>query len=88
MAAITKVSRKLHDAYKAVIRLRGIKPFSKTSKLKKHARHRLSTWNGTSKHPVPTVLLMRESCYTSTIAQNRIRAVSPISTGGSVITET
>jgi hypothetical protein len=38
MATISKVCRKSDDAYKAVIRLRGIKPFSKTFKLKKDAK--------------------------------------------------
>ena len=38
MATITKVCRKKGDAYKAVIRLRGIKPFSKTFKRKTDAR--------------------------------------------------
>jgi hypothetical protein len=38
MATIFKVCRKSHDACKAVIRLRGIKPFSKTFKLKKDAK--------------------------------------------------
>ncbi len=38
MAAITKVCRKSGYAYKAVIRLRGIKPFSKTFKLRKDAK--------------------------------------------------
>jgi len=38
MATITKVRRKSGDAYKAVIRLRGAKPFSKTFRLMKHAR--------------------------------------------------
>lgn len=38
MATIIKVSRKSGDAYKAVIRLRGVKPFSKTFSLKKLAR--------------------------------------------------
>jgi len=38
MATITKVSRKSGDAYKAVIRLRGSKSFSKTFKLRKHAK--------------------------------------------------
>ena len=38
MATITKVCRKSNDAYKAVIRLRGIKPFSKTFKLKRDAK--------------------------------------------------
>ena len=37
MATITKVRRKSGDAYKAVIRLRGAKPFSKTFRLMKHA---------------------------------------------------
>jgi hypothetical protein len=40
MATIVKVCRKSGDAYKAVIRLRGVKPFSKTFRLKKHAK----TW--------------------------------------------
>ena len=35
MATITKVCRKSGDAYKAMIRLRGVSPFSKTFKLKK-----------------------------------------------------
>ena len=34
MATISKVSRKSGDAYKALIRLRGVNPFSKTFKLK------------------------------------------------------
>jgi hypothetical protein len=38
MATITKVCRKSGDAYKAMIRLRGVKPFSKTFKLKKDAK--------------------------------------------------
>ena len=38
MATITKVRRKTGDAYKAGIRLRGAKPFSKTFKLRKHAK--------------------------------------------------
>jgi hypothetical protein len=38
MATITKVCRKSGDAYKAVIRLRGSKPFSKTFKLRKYAK--------------------------------------------------
>jgi len=38
MATINKVCRKTGDAYKAVIRLRGVKPFTKISKLRKHAR--------------------------------------------------
>ena len=38
MATITKVARKTGDAYKAVIRLRGIKPFSRTFKRKTDAR--------------------------------------------------
>jgi integrase len=38
MATITKVCRKKGDAYKAVIRLRGSKTFSKTFKLRKHAK--------------------------------------------------
>jgi integrase len=38
MATITKVARKTGDAYKAVIRLRGIKPFSKTFRRKTDAR--------------------------------------------------
>jgi hypothetical protein len=38
MATITKVRRKSGDAYKAVIRLRGEKPFSKTFKFKKNAK--------------------------------------------------
>jgi hypothetical protein len=38
MATITKVCRKSGNAYKAVIRLRGIKPFSKTFKLRKDAK--------------------------------------------------
>jgi len=38
MATITKVCRKSGDAYKAVIRLRGVKPFSKTFRLRKHAK--------------------------------------------------
>ena len=38
MSTITKVCRKSHDAYKAVIRLRGSKTFSKTFKLRKHAK--------------------------------------------------
>jgi len=38
MATITKVARKNGDAYKAVIRLRGIKPFSKTFRRKTDAR--------------------------------------------------
>lgn len=38
MATITKVCRKSGDAYKAVIRLRGSKTFSKTFKLRKHAK--------------------------------------------------
>jgi hypothetical protein len=38
MATIIKVSRKSHDAYKAVIRLRGVKPVSKTFRLKKDAK--------------------------------------------------
>ena len=38
MATITKVCRKTGDAYKAVIRLRGIKPFSKTFRRKTDAR--------------------------------------------------
>jgi len=37
MATISKVCRKSRDAYKAVIRLRGIKSFSKTFKLRKDA---------------------------------------------------
>lgn len=40
MATITKVRRKSGTAYKAVIRLRGVKPFSKTFKLRKDAK----TW--------------------------------------------
>jgi hypothetical protein len=40
MTTIVKVCRKSGDAYKAVIRLRGVKPFSKTFRLKKHAK----TW--------------------------------------------
>jgi hypothetical protein len=35
---ITKVCRKSGNAYKAVIRLRGTKPFSKTFKLRKDAK--------------------------------------------------
>jgi len=38
MATITKVCRKSGNAYKALIRLRGVKPFSKTFKLKKDAK--------------------------------------------------
>jgi len=38
MATITKVCRKSGDAYKAIIRLRGSKTFSKTFKLRKHAK--------------------------------------------------
>ena len=38
MATITKVCRKSGNAYKAVIRLRGIKPFFKTFKLRKDAK--------------------------------------------------
>ena len=38
MATITKVCRKSGDAYKAMIRLRGVRPFSKTFKLKKDAK--------------------------------------------------
>jgi hypothetical protein len=38
MATITKGCRKTGDACKAVIRLRGAKPFTKTFKLRKHAR--------------------------------------------------
>jgi hypothetical protein len=39
MATIVKVCRKSGNAsYKAVIRLRGVKPFSKTFKLKKDAK--------------------------------------------------
>jgi hypothetical protein len=38
MATITKVCRKSGDAFKAVIRLRGVKPISKTFKLRKHAK--------------------------------------------------
>jgi integrase len=38
MATISKVSRKSGDAYKAMIRLRGVNPFSKTFKLKKDAK--------------------------------------------------
>lgn len=38
MATIVKVCRKSGDAYKAVIRLRGVKPFSKTFKLRKFAK--------------------------------------------------
>ena len=38
MATITKVCRKSGDAYKAVIRLRGSKTFSKTFKLRKPAK--------------------------------------------------
>jgi hypothetical protein len=38
MATITKVCRKSGDAYKAVIRLRVSKTFSKTFKLRKHAK--------------------------------------------------
>ena len=38
MATITKVCRKTGDAYKALIRLRGVNPFSKTFKLKKDAK--------------------------------------------------
>lgn len=38
MATIVKVARKTGDAYKAVIRLRGIKPFSKTFRRKTDAR--------------------------------------------------
>jgi len=38
MATITTVSRKSGNAYKAVIRLRGVKPFSKTFKLRKDAK--------------------------------------------------
>lgn len=38
MATITKVVRKTGHAYKAVIRLRGTKPFSKTFKLRKDAK--------------------------------------------------
>ena len=38
MATLIKVCRKSGNAYKAVIRLRGIKPFSKTFKLRKDAK--------------------------------------------------
>jgi hypothetical protein len=38
MATITRVSREAGSAYKAVIRLQGITPFSKTFRLRKDAK--------------------------------------------------